>query len=416
VTIGLSADRIWAGIEALSRITEPTRPFTRRAFSETYQRGRAWLQKTFAEVGLIPRVDAAGNLIGRYEGQQKGLPPIALGSHSDTVIGGGRFDGIAGVVAALEVARSIVEHQVLLEHPLEIIDFLAEEPSEYGLSCLGSRGLSGALTEEMLRMRNPAGETLADGIRRMGGDPVELTRPPARGLYHAFLELHVEQAARLERSKTPIGVVTRFAGIRRDRLIVIGRTDHAGTTPMDARLDALVAASEVIQTVNELALSEGGRAGLVATIGQLQVRPGAANAVPGEVELTIETRSFDEADLGSFVENLLAQGRALLEPGGFRLAANPLSRVEPVDCSEEIQNLLVRAVERRGLKCLLLPSGAGHDAMHIGRICPSGMVFVPSREGRSHCPEEYTGPEELRAGAEILLEAVLLLDRSDPAM
>jgi N-carbamoyl-L-amino-acid hydrolase len=417
VSIRLSSDRIWAGVEALSKITDPDRPFTRRAFSDAYKRGRTWLQETFSTVGLSPRVDTAGNLIGRHPGTQDWLPATALGSHSDTVISGGRFDGIAGVVVAIEVARAIAEHKLVLERPLEIIDFLAEEPSDYGLSCVGSRGLSGGLTDEMLQMRNLSGETLADGIRRMGGDPGKLARGyAAGGGYHAFLELHIEQAPRLERAKKPIGVVTRFAGIQRTRLIVTGRTDHAGTTLMGERLDALVGAAEIVQIVQKLAVGEGGRGGFVATIGQLQVRPGAANAIPGEVELTLEVRSLEEADSNSFMDRLLAEGRALLEPRGFRFTLEAISRVAPTACSSEMQDLLVRVVEGRGLPYLLLSSGAGHDAMHMARICPSGMIFVPSREGRSHCPEEYTSPEDLRVGAEVLLDAVMLLDRPDPML
>ncbi len=239
-------DRLWTDVMALAAITDPERPYTRRSFSALFLKGREWLARRFDEAGLDVRIDTAGNLIGRREGADAGLKTIMLGSHSDTVPSGGRFDGIAGVIAALETARSLTDAAVVLRHPLEVVDFLAEEPSEYGLSCVGSRGMAGALEADMLALKNSTGEPLGSGLRRVGGDPERLAESK-RADIDAFLELHIEQGVVLESEGVDVGIVTSIVGIRRMEIAFEGEADHAGTTPMGLRRDALVAGARTVE-------------------------------------------------------------------------------------------------------------------------------------------------------------------------
>ena len=248
----LDADRLWGDVMALAEITDPNRPYTRRSFSPLFLEGRAWLAKRLADAGLAVRIDAAGNLIGRLDGVDPSLGVLAIGSHSDTVPSGGRFDGIAGLATGLEIVRSLRDAGVRLGHAIEIIDFLAEEPSEYSLSCVGSRGMVGALDAEMLDLTEPGGEKLREALRRVGGDPDRLAAARRHDI-KAFLELHIEQGIVLESQSLDVGVVTSIVGIRRIEIVFEGAADHAGTTPMTLRQDALVAAANTVAAVRRIA-------------------------------------------------------------------------------------------------------------------------------------------------------------------
>src|SRR6201996_3915398 len=250
----INADRLWARIEALSRITDPAKPWTRRAFATEFSQGRAWLQQEFESAGLSVTIDAGGNLLGRLPGTAPGLGAVVTGSHSDTVPAGGRFDGALGLLAAPEAAQSIREQQIPLRHSLDVVDFLAEEPSEFGLSCIGSRTWAGVLTESDLARCLPSNLSLASAINSVGGSAERLTQP-IRGYdsVAAYVELHIEQGLVIAQRNAEIGIVTGIVGIRRHEITVEGRADHAGTTPMSLRRDALVGAAGVIQAVEKLA-------------------------------------------------------------------------------------------------------------------------------------------------------------------
>lgn len=311
----LNAERLNARVEQLARFTRADVPWTRRAFSPLFTEARAWLAAQFAAAGLAVSMDAAGNLIGRREGSGRCTKPLITGSHCDTVVGGGRFDGIIGVLAGIEVAHTLNEQGIVLDHPLEVIDFLSEEPSDYGISCVGSRALSGVLDAGMLRATNGEGETLAQALTRIGGKPEALNMPlRAPGSTAAFVELHIEQGPVLEARGLPIGVVTNIVGIRRVLITVIGQPDHAGTTPMDIRRDALVGAAHLIEAAHARALSLSGNPHyVVATIGRIAMTPNVPNAVPGQVELMLEVRSDSDAVLDAFPETLLAGAAAQLD-------------------------------------------------------------------------------------------------------
>ena len=416
IDLPLDADRLWADVMALADITDRERPYTRRSFSPLFLQGRAWLAGRFAEAGLAVRIDPAGNLIGRIAGEKPLLGVIAIGSHSDTVPSGGRFDGITGVVAALEVARALRDAGVRLDHTLDVIDFLAEEPSEYGLSCVGSRGMVGALDRGMLDMTGPGNETLRAALRRIGGDPDHLDAA-RRDDIRAFLELHIEQGIVLESQSLDIGIVTSIVAVRRIEIEFAGAADHAGTTPMVLRRDALVAAANTIASVRRIAeqLSAEGADYFVATVGVLTVEPGAANVIPGRCRLLIDARTTNPELTRRFVEAIERESE--VHAAAARVSRAPLvtlSDAPPAACDPGLRAVVRKSARELGLSEADLASGAGHDTAFMSRICPSAMVFVPCLKGKSHTPEEWADRGAIAAGAAVVLQAIKTLDRSLP--
>jgi N-carbamoyl-L-amino-acid hydrolase len=404
-----SAERLAADLAALERFTRADRPYTRRAFSDEDRAARAWLAGQMTAAGLSVTTDAAANVIGRRAGRGAG-PPLALGSHLDTVEEGGRFDGIAGVLAGLEVVRCLQAAGAGLRRPLEVVNFTCEEPSDFGLSTIGSRAMSGKLDAAAAAgLRDARGRTLAEAIDSVGGAAARLDearRPP--GAIAGYLELHIEQSASLDRAGIPVGVVTAIAAPSRFRLTVRGRQDHAGGTAMDVRRDALAAAAELVLAVERLA-REAAR-GMVGTVGQLEVRPGMVNIVPGEVRLLADFRGIDRE---AIAETLDAFGAATAEVAarrGVRVDVEPIVRETPLLIEPAMLAHGAAAAEAVGVDYRRLVSGASHDANHVARLGPVGLLFVACRDGRSHCPEEWAEPAHLAAGARVLLEWVLRLD------
>lgn len=408
----IDATRLWQDLDALAQITDPDTPWTRRAFTERYLQGRAWLRERMREVGMSTRLDEAGNLIGTLPGSESSLPPLATGSHIDTVTGGGRYDGILGVLAGLEAVRSLQDAGLRLRHSVEVIDFLSEEPSEYGVSCIGSRAMVGKLSPEMLDFQEPGGERLFDAIRRMGGVPEALGGPLREpGALSAFVELHIEQGRVLESGQLPIGVVSDIVGIHRYDIVVTGQADHAGTTPMGLRRDALAEAGGLIKTIQQAAQRQAeGSAYLVATVGRLAVSPNASNAIPERVEMVLEVRSNDATLLKGFFPPLLEETRRQLAGSGVEIDAKSLSEGLPTQCADAVQAQIVAASEALGLNTLTMPSGAGHDAVYMAQLAPTGMLFVPCLDGRSHCPEESITRRQAAEGCQVLADTLRRLD------
>lgn len=410
----IDQNRLWRRLEELAAITEPDRPWTRRSFTPRFLDGRAWLAAQFAQAGLVHEIDAGGNLIGRRQGTEPALCPILIGSHSDTVPSGGRYDGVLGVLCALEVAQTLNEAGHSLRHPLEVIDFLAEEPSEFGLSCIGSRALGGALSAADLERRRADGMTLAEGLSFVGGDPARVlssARDPASTA--AYLEVHIEQGRVLENEGIPVGVVSDIVGIRREGWVVTGRSDHAGATPMSLRQDALVGASLIIREASRLAGEIcGGSQYLVATIGHIAVEPNAANAVPGQVSMTLEVRSGDDGAVRSFGDSLWNRVRTKIAALGLAVTRHEISHALPTPCAESIRRSIADAAAGLRLATREMSSGAGHDGVFVARTGPIGMIFIPCLDGRSHAPEESITPAQAAAGAEVLLAALLNVDRA----
>lgn len=405
--------RLWGDLMALAAITEPGRPYTRRSFSPLFLEGRNWLADRYRTAGLSVRIDAGGNLIGRRPGLRADARVIMLGSHSDSVPNGGRFDGIAGVLVGLEIARALAETRTPLAHALEVVDFLAEEPSEFGPSCIGSRAMAGALEGAQLELTGPGQETLAAAIERVGGMPGRLEQA-RRGDVHAFLELHIEQGPVLEAAGVDVGIVTAIVGITRIEIRLTGDAAHAGTAPMAGRRDAGVAAAEVILAVRDLAraLNERDEGYCVATTGVLEIRPNAANVVPGDARLVIDARSEKAGLVQRFLVDLRSRVEEIAHATGVSLSRfDILSHNDPAACDGALQRVLAESATAMNRSAMPMASGAGHDAAFVSRIAPAAMLFVPSRGGRSHCPEEWTEPPALAAGAAVMLEAVRRIDR-----
>ncbi|PCK85875.1 Zn-dependent hydrolase [Rhizobium sophoriradicis] len=406
----VNANRIAEDIEALAEITEPGHPWTRRAFSPLFREGRSYLEARMKAAGLETRIDAAGNLIGRRTGRKPWLGTIMLGSHSDTVPDGGRFDGIAGVIAALEVARALSDQSIELDHDLEIVDFLAEEVSIFGVSCIGSRGMTGQLPKSWLS-RVSGGLDLAGGIAQVGGEPGVLAqqkRPDIAG----FLELHIEQGPVLEAEREDVGIVTAIAAITRIEITVEGRADHAGTTPMDRRADALVAASQLVLDIRNAAAELAKTPGhFAATVGEFRVEPNAANVVPSKVVLLIDGRAEIRADMEAFCRWLEGHVEKLATAYGVRIEApNRVSDNLPTPGDAGLLSALEAACERVGAKYRRMASGAGHDTAWIAKVAPAAMIFVPCRGGRSHCEDEWADNDDIAIGAAVLFEAVREMD------
>lgn len=412
--LAVNGDRIMSRIGKLAEFTEPDRPYTRRAFSDEYVRARDWLGAEFRAAGLEVSVDAGANLVGSRAGRSGQDRTIMLGSHIDTVPGGGRFDGIAGVVTALEVAQVLHENGVELAHRLSIVDFLSEEPSDFGAACIGSRALVGNLSSAMLDQQDQNGERLAAAIGRMGGDPLRLAWPLLTpGQVRAYLELHIEQGPVLEASGQPLGLVEGIVGIGRCKITVRGQAGHAGTTPMSMRADALVGAARFVDLAATAAGDLATQLPFVATVGQLNVLPNGSNVVPGRVDLVLEARSLDDGVTREFLEQITSAGRQVCQELGLGFDATPESFAPAVKCDAGLRAMLAEACDARGHAYGELISGAGHDAMELAAIAPTALVFVPCDDGLSHHPEENARQAELVAGTEVMLDTVIQLDRSE---
>lgn len=401
-------------VAALAEYRDESLPgWSRVVLSAPYRASRAFLRRTMEEAGLEVSVDGAGNMIGRLHGTGgETSKPIVTGSHTDTVRGGGRFDGILGVLGAIASVRQLREAGVRLRRDLLVVDFLGEEPNDYGVSCLGSRALAGVLTDQHLAQRNPQGQTLAEALADYGVDPSEVLAAAWRpGDIHAYVELHIEQGPVLERASLNIGVVTGIAGIARFVADYAGRPDHAGGTPMGARIDALAAAAEGVLALERICRDAPVHG--VGTVGRVESFPGSMNVVPEAARVWGEMRSIDPEwlrDARADLERRVAEQAAVRNATG---TVEWLTSQDPVPTAPDVRAHIVRACGDLGFSWTEIPSGAGHDAAHMARLGPMGMIFVPSQAGRSHCPEEWTDPADLQRGVQTLTSTIKSLDAAE---
>ena len=357
------------------------------------------------EAGLAVREDAAGNLFGRREGRDSGAPAILVGSHVDSVRNGGDFDGPLGVLGGIEVLQTMDEGSVQTERPVEVAAFTDEEGARFSLGMIGSRALTGALSQEDLRHEDREGVSIAEAMREVGLDPAAVGEAArSSDSLAAYLELHIEQGKVLEGEDLPVGVVTGIAGPVWLRLFLSGEAGHAGTTPMGARRDALAAAAEVVGIIEVEAAAPGSTVG---TVGQVGARPGGINIIPGRVDLSLDLRDIDEAVRDRVEGRIRARAEEACGRRGIGLEFEELQRLPPAPCSEEIRATIAAACEREGIRPFSLPSGAGHDGMHVAGLCPMGMIFVRSRDGISHNPKEWSSREDCEAGCNVLYLTVL---------
>lgn len=401
-------ERIKKDIEELAKFNAtPGKGLTRFSFTEEDKGAREYIKMRMEEAGLEVYEDAAGTVVGRKKGCDDNLPVVMIGSHFDSVKNGGNFDGPAGVIAGLEIARVLHEKNIKTKHPMEFIAMIEEEGGRFGGGLFGSRAMAGKVSKhELETFKDENGITIGEAMRKFGFNPddIDRARRDPKTL-KAFFELHIEQGPVLEAEHKDAGIVDTIVGIDQYEVEITGRPDHAGTTPMNMRADALVLSSSVIQDINRLAKEAG--EGTVATVGNLKVSPGAANIVPGKVVFTIDIRSRNGSiikDIAGEIDGILKE-RCTAEGLSYRMESK--ISVPPVKLPEHIIQIFKQKAEEMGLAYKQMISGAGHDAMVMAGITDVGLIFVPSKAGRSHCPEEWTDYEQLQKGIELVLKAAL---------
>ena len=393
----------------LGRIGETPQGMMRLAYSPYDQEGRQYATNLMQGAGMEVRVDPAGNIIARKPGTDPDLPAIALGSHTDTVPNGGKYDGALGVLGAIEVAQTLAENGHSLRHPLEIIIFTNEEGTRFHRWLLGSRAMSGLLEPEDYDAVDDEGVSLERRLADIGGDLQRIDQARRYpGELAAYFELHIEQGPTLHRNGTPLGAVTGITGRYVFKVEVQGRANHAGTTPMGDRHDALAAASRLVLATQRLATDD--EICRVATVGNMQVTPNAVNVVPGEVALGVEFRDVDTNALSAAETTLRRTAAEIADANRVSIAINQVEAARAVPMPDRMQGLVAESADQAGLAFESLPSGAGHDAQAMATITEAGMVFVPSVDGISHSPNEFSRPVDCANGAQALLNMLLMAD------
>lgn len=380
----------------------------RIAFSQADLAAREYVKRLMRAAQLEVTVDAAGNIVGRREGSAGDPRPLMMGSHIDSVPQGGNYDGPVGSLSAIEAAQTLAENGLRLRHALEVVVFANEEGGK-----TGSRAMSGEVTPSEYGLITHSGHTIGEGITIVGGNPDDLARAERQaGSIAAYLELHIEQGGVLERENVDIGVVEGIVGIKRWRVTIAGFANHAGTTPMNDRRDALLAAAGLIQTVNRVVTRVEGRQ--VGTVGQLEVSPGAPNVIPGEVTLSLEIRDLDMEKIDALFQAVESESQALARATRTTFAFSQFYVSRSAPTNEHIRRTIADVATELGHSTLRMPSGAGHDAQSIALLGPIGMIFIPSMGGISHSPQEFSHPEDIVDGANVLLNTLRKLDEESP--
>ena len=404
-SLRIDSQRINSHLSELAQFGKTAEGGTSRvAYSDLDLKAREFVMKLMRDAKLEVTVDAAGNIVGRRTGTDQSLKPLMIGSHIDSVPDGGSYDGQVGSMGAIEVAQTLADRNVKLRHPLEVVIFQNEEGGT-----VGSAAMARGLTEKDLSVVSNSKKTIREGIKFIGGDPDQVSRPlRKKGDLVAYVELHIEQGGSLYAEKIDIGVVEGIVGVYWWEVTVEGFANHAGTTPMNQRRDALLAAAKYIEAVNRVVTSIPGRQ--VGTVGKIQVFPNAFNVVPGRVNTSLGLRDLDEAKVQMMFEKIQAEVKQIESATGTKFEFKQVNSSKPALTDNRIRNAIDDSAKSLGFSTKLLPSGAGHDAQEIADLCPVGMIFVPSRDGISHSPREYSKPEEITNGVNVLLQTVLKLD------
>jgi len=406
----INSDRLRESLEGLSVYGRPeggtfADGVSRVGFSDADVAGRNYAMQLMRGFGMEPRVDPAGNIFGSRAGSDESLKPILFGSHMDSVPSGGNFDGDLGSMSAIEVMHTLKEHGVTTRHPLQMVVWTDEENT-----FAGSGSAAGVLRpSDFGRVRN--GISMADGVRKLGGDPTRLAEARLLpGAFRCYLELHIEQGGILYKANVPIGVVEGIVSIDRYDVEIRGFANHAGTTPMKERHNALLAAAKLIETVQEVVTREPGRQ--VGTVGKLQVFPNAPNVVPGLVKHSIELRDLSSETIARLGDEIQKRAQEIAKETGTEIIVEKVEHDPPAVADPEMQARIEGAAAELGLKTMRLRSGAGDDAQMMAKIGPIGMIFVPSVDGISHSPKEFTRWQDCTNGANVLLQTILLIDRA----
>jgi len=378
----------------------------RVAYTKGDIEGRAWFMDLMKKAGLDPTIDAAGNIIGKRKGKNPSLKPIGFGSHIDMVPEGGNYDGTLGSISALEIIEVLNENNIVTEHPLEVIIFGNEEGGT-----IGSKAMVGEITNDGLKQKSQSGLTMAEGIKAIGGNPDNIQSCiRKKGDFHAWVELHIEQGGILEREKIQIGVVEGIVGIVHWEVTVEGFANHAGATPMNMRQDALLAASKFIIAVNEVVNSVKGTQ--VGTVGKIAVQPGAYNVIPGKVILGLEIRDLSAQKIEMLFREIEKRAAAISADTKTKISfERQPNESKPALTDKKLQQTINASAKALGFTTKFMQSGAGHDSQHIASIAPAAMIFIPSIDGISHSPKEFSTATDMANGANLLLQTILKLDK-----
>ncbi len=407
----VSRERIEKDLKDLARFTADTggRGITRLPFTPEDRACREAIIAKFGDAGLHVYTDGIGNIYGRREGSQPGLPAVMIGSHLDTVINAGIFDGPAGVIAGLEVVRALNDRSIQTEKPVEVANFVIEESTAFGKSCIGSRAVAGVLDyDELATLKDKNGKSLQEAFREAGITKKEIEAARReKGSIDSYMELHIEQADNLIRADKPVGIVTAIAAATRFRVNITGRASHSGATPMGERKDALCAAAEIILGIEEIASAKAGK-DTVGTVGNVTVRPGAINVVPGEAELAVDLRDIDKDAKDMATEKIISLIKNTGENRGVKTEYTITASDTPVPASQRVLEKIKEAASEIEIPHLVMHSAAAHDAAYLAEVADMGMIFIRSYGG-SHNPEEWAEFEDIARGTEVLLEATLRL-------
>lgn len=397
--------RIMQHLQGLSEFGKnPQGGVSRLAYTEADRQGREYAMRLMREAQLDVQIDAAGNIVGSRAGSDPSLKPLLIGSHIDSVPEGGNYDGDVGSLSAIEVAQVLKQNNMALRHPLQVIIFQNEEGGT-----IGSHAIGFGLEEKLLNQVSQSGKTIREGIQLIGGDLSRLkSAQRQRGSIAGYFELHIEQGGILEQQKIDIGVVEGIVGILHSDVTVEGFANHAGTTPMDQRHDALLAAAKFIEKVYQVVTGIPGRQ--VGTVGWIKVQPGAYNVIPGKVTLGLELRDLEEQKIKAMFGQLRTEANKIGEMQGTKFDFTEPVLTHPALTDKGFQTRIDEAARQLGLSTRVMPSGAGHDAQEIANIGPVGMIFVPSISGISHSPKEFSRPKDIENGANVLLQTVLSFD------
>lgn len=375
----------------------------RTAFTPFNLQALDYVSNLLTNVGYSVSIDPAANLVAIKPGSDPELAPIMSGSHLDTVPNGGHYDGIVGSMAAVEVALTLADTE--LRHPLEIVIWANEEGGK-----TGSRAIYGNVAQKEMILPSLSGRSIGLGMKAMGGDPERLAEVEREtGEIAAYVELHIEQGAELDREGLDIGVVQGIVGIKRWYIDAIGFANHAGTTPMSRRQDALLAASKFVVMVNEVITSTPGTQ--VGTVGKMDAKPGAPNVIPGQASFSLEIRDLSMEKIDQLFAGIEAGAKKIEAESNVRFSYQHYYTSPAAPANDSIMAIIEANTKNRGYSYQVMPSGAGHDAQSVAQIAPIGMIFVPSKNGVSHAPSEFTAPDQITKGANVLLDTILSLDQ-----
>lgn len=409
----INIERLASSIDELSIFgLNKNNGLDRTTFTQSELEARNWLKEELNKIKLNVRIDEAANIWAIREGTENTLPVIVIGSHIDTVPNGGKYDGALGVLMGLEVMKVLIENNIATRHPFELVSFSAEEPNPFGLSTFGSRAITGKLKKrDILDVKDSDGRLLTEALKSGGGNP-ENFEDAVRGSdeISAYVEVHIEQGKRLLNRSIPVGVISSITGIYREEVTVMGEANHAGTTLMEDRKDALPAASEMILALEDVCRSYPDDE-VVGTVGRINIKPNSANIIPAQVDFTLEIRGKTRDEIREVLAMWKDRIERIKEKRPIIIKRKILLDQDPAPMDEQIIAVMQQQTKQLNYESLLLGSMAGHDATHMASITKSGMLFVPSIDGKSHCPEEESRIEDIEIVANVLLSTLLALDK-----